>query len=66
MDADTLIAQAVHDLEARRTGTQDPTEPYGLLTHHLVHTDAIWNFSRAFVTEMLDGGATPWTMEKTT
>ena len=66
VDADTLIAQAVHDLEARRTGTQDPTEPYGLLTHHLVHTDAIWNFSRAFVTEMLDGGATPWTMEKTT
>ncbi|MEP4246860.1 polysaccharide deacetylase family protein [Tateyamaria sp.] len=66
VDPAALITQATQHLEARRTGVQDPTEPFGLLTHHLVHTDAIWNFSSAFVTEMLDGGATPWTMEKTT
>lgn len=65
-EPDALIAQATDHLEARRTGVQDPTEPFGLLTHHLVHTDAIWAFARAFAHEMLDGGATPWAMEKTT
>lgn len=66
VDPNTLITQTIEHLEARRSGAQDATEPFGLLTHHLVHTDAIWDFARAFVTEMLDGGATPWTMEKTT
>ena len=61
-----LIAQAAHHLDARRTGDEDATEPFGFLTHHLVHTDAIWAFCAAFVAEMLDGGATPWAMETTT
>lgn len=60
-----LIAQTAAHLEARRTGTEDATEPFGLLTHHLVHTPAIWSFTRAFLHEMMAGGATPWVMEKT-
>lgn len=66
VDPDHLIAQAAQHLEARRTGAQDAQEPFGLLTHHLVHTPAIWSFTAAFVHEMMSGGAIPWAMERTT
>ncbi|WP_299771493.1 polysaccharide deacetylase family protein [uncultured Tateyamaria sp.] len=62
----TLVATTVAHLTARRQGTEDAREPFGLLTHHLVHTPAIWAFTESFVNEMLSGGATPWTMETTT
>ena len=39
----TTAALADH-LEARRTGRADPQEPTGLLTHHLVHDAAGWEF----------------------
>jgi len=65
VDPGQLIAQACQHLEARRSGTEDAAEPFGLLTHHLVHSEAIWTFTAAFVRELLDGGATPWTMEST-
>lgn len=63
VDPAQLIAQACQHLEARRSGDADANEPFGLLTHHLVHTEAIWTFSAAFLSELLNGGATPWTME---
>lgn len=66
LDPAQLIAQAAQHLEARRLGTEDAREPFGLLTHHLVHTEAIWTFTATFLSELLDGGATPWTMESTT
>ncbi|WP_299726972.1 polysaccharide deacetylase family protein [uncultured Tateyamaria sp.] len=66
VDPEQLIAQACQHLDARRTGAEDSTEPFGLLTHHLVHTEAIWTFSAAFLHELLDGGAAPWTMESET
>lgn len=31
-------------LQARRTGTADAREPTGILTHHLVHDEATWDF----------------------
>lgn len=65
VDPETLVAAAVAQLEARRRGAQDAAEPFGLLTHHLVHTPAIWAFTEEFLHEMLSGGATPWTMETT-
>lgn len=34
----------VRHLEARRTGTADPDEPTGLLSHHLVHDAPCWSF----------------------
>ncbi|WP_300018269.1 polysaccharide deacetylase family protein [uncultured Roseobacter sp.] len=54
---DNIIAQTVQHLEARRQGAEDATEPLGYLTHHLVHTPDIWSFSRAFLSELLAGGA---------
>ncbi|WP_415404329.1 polysaccharide deacetylase family protein [Tateyamaria sp. SN3-11] len=66
VDPDHLIAQTVRHLTARRTGTEDTEEPLGLLTHHLVHTPEIWSFTRAFLHEMISGGATSWVMESKT
>jgi len=34
-------------------------EPLGLLTHHLVHTEEVWEFSRDVLYILLDGGANP-------
>ena len=61
--ADQLILQASRHITARARGNEDKDEPLGLLTHHLVHTDDIWDFSVAFIQEMLEGGAAPWAME---
>lgn len=58
-DPTNLIAQAVEILDARCSGTQDASEPFGLLTHHLVHEPEVWEFSKNFMIEMLDGGAHP-------
>ncbi|MEM8655923.1 MAG: polysaccharide deacetylase family protein [Pseudomonadota bacterium] len=63
IDPDQLISQTVTVLRARRRNEADAAEPMGLLTHHLVHTPAIWAFSEIFLHEMLSGGATPWTLE---
>ncbi|WP_300058757.1 polysaccharide deacetylase family protein [uncultured Roseobacter sp.] len=57
-DPAAIMAQTVAHLQARRAGTEDPTEPLGYLTHHLVHDADIWSFSHALLTELLDGGAT--------
>ncbi|WP_227271695.1 polysaccharide deacetylase family protein [Roseobacter weihaiensis] len=56
-DPDLLISQTVDVLLARRTGAADPAEPLGYLTHHLIHTAELWDFSHSFLQEMLDGGA---------
>lgn len=66
VDPEQLIAQTAQILTDRCDGCADAQEPLGLLTHHLVHTPAIWAFAHDFLTEMLSGGATPWTMENTT
>ncbi|GFE50766.1 polysaccharide deacetylase [Roseobacter cerasinus] len=54
---DRIIAQTVDALTKRRQGVTDTTEPFGYLTHHLVHDTDIWSFSRAFLAELLEGGA---------
>ncbi|MEO9897988.1 MAG: polysaccharide deacetylase family protein [Paracoccaceae bacterium] len=59
-DPDLLIEQTVQVLQDRREQKTDANEPLGLLTHHLVHTCAIWDFSRAWLLEMLSGGAHVW------
>lgn len=45
VEPDRLISQLVQDLRNRREGHTDNSEPYGLLTHHLVHDTAIWEFT---------------------
>jgi hypothetical protein len=63
LDPDALITRAATHIEARAQGLADADEPFGLLTHHLVHSPAIWAFAEAFLTEMQTGGASRWTME---
>ncbi len=43
-DPETLIAAAARALSDRRAGGADAEEPFGLLTHCLVHDEAIWSF----------------------
>jgi hypothetical protein len=47
---EAAIAAAVRHLTLRRTGTADPSEPTGLLTHHLVHDAECWRFLDQFLT----------------
>ncbi|MCI4666342.1 MAG: polysaccharide deacetylase family protein [Neomegalonema sp.] len=44
VDVDRLSRQMAEQLAARREGRADAAEPYGLLTHHLVHDEAIWRY----------------------
>lgn len=55
-----LIDEAARLLADRRTGAADPDEPFGLLTHHLVHDDAIWRFTDEFWSEMAAGPLRAW------
>ena len=55
---ETLIAQLVQDLQDRRFGRTDNTEPYGLLTHHLVHDEKIWNFTATLLGRLRNGPTT--------
>jgi len=57
---ETLVAQTVAMMRDRRLGHADNTEPFGLLTHHLVHDDAIWDFVKQFLTIMLKGPVKPF------
>lgn len=40
---------AIRHLQARRTGSADADEPTGLLTHHLAHDEAAWDFTDRFL-----------------
>lgn len=54
-----LIARLTTALKNRRTGQEDASEPFGLLTHHLVHDVAIWQFCARCLNTLMDGGARP-------
>ncbi|NRB21084.1 MAG: polysaccharide deacetylase [Rhodobacteraceae bacterium] len=56
-----LLDQVTLQLNSRRHGSADSAEPYGILTHHLVHDTAIWDFTEALIRRLLAGPATPWT-----
>lgn len=53
------IAALVQNLQDRRFGRADATEPLGLLTHHLVHDQEIWAFTEACLGTLLEAGAKP-------
>jgi len=61
-----LLDQVTHQLNARRNGLADNAEPYGILTHHLVHDTAIWGFTEALLSRLLAGPAIVWTHEQRT
>lgn len=62
--AERLIAQVAEQLKDRRKGRADMREPYGILTHHLVHDAAIWDFTEALISRLLAGPAVPWTYDE--
>ena len=55
-----LIALTVQLLRDRREGRADNAEPFGVLTHHLVHDQDIWTFTEELLQRLLDGPGTPW------
>ncbi len=55
-----LIEQISQQLRMRRIGAADNREPYGILTHHLDHNDAIWDFSKNLIARLLDGPGDVW------
>jgi len=57
-----LLDQLAGQLKDRREGRTDNAEPYGVLTHHLVHDAAIWDFTETLITYLLAGPARPWTL----
>lgn len=56
---ETLVTELAKTLCDRREGRSDISEPLGLLTHHLVHTEDVWAFSADLARLLLDGGAVP-------
>lgn len=66
IDPDQLIAQVTQQLKDRRQGRADQREPYGILTHHLVHDPDIWAFTETLIARLLDGPAVAWTYDERT
>lgn len=64
VDPDRLIAQVAGQLADRREGLADRDEPYGVLTHHLVHDAAIWEFAEQLLNRLRAGPTRPWTALK--
>ncbi len=65
-DPDTLIAQLARQMVDRREGRADNDEPYGILTHHLVHDEAIWGFTDALLARLIAGPTRCWTTSELT
>ena len=59
-----LIAQVARQLRDRRLGDADNAEPYGLLSHHLVHDEPVWEFIGALARRLLDGPAEAWVYDE--
>ena len=57
---ENAIGQATEHLRARRAGTADAEEPTGLMTHHLDHDEAAWDFVTAFLWRTLAHPAARW------
>jgi len=55
VDPAQLIRHVVQLLSDRRNGIADNDEPLGYLSHHLVHTDAIWDFTEQFFQTIMKG-----------
>lgn len=54
---EVLLGHLTRNLEDRRRGEADASEPLGVLTHHLVHSADIWDISEQILSELLEGGA---------
>jgi hypothetical protein len=59
VDPDEIVTWLTAHLQDRRLGRCDATEPLGLMTHHLVHEEEVWDFCAALLTELLSGPCRP-------
>ncbi len=57
VDAGDLVARTLAAIEARRRGAVAPDRAIGLLSHHLVHDEAVWSACRDWLSAMASGGA---------
>ncbi len=55
-DPAEIVAKAAAAVERRVTGAADPDEPIGLLTHHLIHDEAIWSFCERLLAHLARNG----------
>ena len=60
MDPAVLATKLVAQLTDRREGRTDNSEPYGLLTHHLVHDEPVWSFIAALIEVLTQSGVARW------
>ncbi|WP_170604530.1 polysaccharide deacetylase family protein [Ruegeria arenilitoris] len=60
IEPDIIVGDVVSLLRDRREGLADNSEPLGVLTHHLVHDQAVWAFTRELIVRLLEGPATVW------
>jgi hypothetical protein len=58
--ADAAIDRLVDHLKARRERRVDPSEPTGILTHHLDMNDAAWIFLSDLIARTREHGAVAW------
>jgi hypothetical protein len=63
-DVDAILDHTVRTLRDRRLGVTDNGEPFGFLTHHLVHDEAIWKFSEEFLQRFAAGPTRIWTADE--
>ena len=61
LDPSLLVAQIAKELGDRREGRADNSEPYGLMTHHLVQDEATWSFTATLLEMFAESGVTRWT-----
>ncbi|MEM9966765.1 MAG: polysaccharide deacetylase family protein [Pseudomonadota bacterium] len=59
INPEELVARLTDQLTGRRLGQLDNEEPLGLLTHHLVHTPALWHFVEELLQTLLECDAEP-------
>ncbi|MBC6408840.1 MAG: hypothetical protein GDA40_12535 [Rhodobacteraceae bacterium] len=58
--AQHIIDRTATLLRKRRSGIYDAREPLGLLTHHRVHNQAVWAFTRALLSALREGHVDLW------
>jgi len=58
--ADRVIDDFVTHLQRRRQGLCDPTEPTGLCTHHMDHSQELWDFLDEFVCHTSQHSGAKW------
>lgn len=60
-DPPRLADKVAANLRDRRAGTSDRDEPFGLLTHHIMHEERHWAFFEAVLEMLAESGVARWT-----